>query len=207
MDLTQMSPQQSKLIALIEPIVQPLGYEVVSVEVNTHRSKVLRVFIDRSIDSASSTPPMIGVEDCATVSRALDEPLEQSQELDAIFHGTPYELEVSSPGVDRVLRTLPDFIRFSGRRVRVHTFRPLLAGELLNDSYLEKNPKQKNFLGVLHSTEGDRISILLEREGKKLKGSKKKNVADLPTGDLVWIPLGLITKANLEPVFEFDDEE
>jgi ribosome maturation factor RimP len=135
-----------RLIELMGPMIESLGYEIVHVEVQTHREKTLRIFID--FNEAQTNGKGIGIEDCVKVARFLDEPLDQHQEIDSIFHGT-YELEVSSPGVDRPLRQAKDFERFKDRQVRIHTFRPLNAEEIQNEAYLAKNPRQKNFLGLL----------------------------------------------------------
>jgi len=177
--------KETALIQKIAELIAPLGYEVVHLEVQTHRSRVLRLFID------FAEAPMgkaVGIEDCANVSRALDEPLEGMPELEAVFGGAPYELEVSSPGVDRPLRALKDYDRFSGKTVRVHVFRPLTAEELGNAEFQTKNPKQKNFVGTLEGRVGDdRIRLELDPEVG-------------PAGR-VTIPLSLVSKANLEPRF------
>lgn len=182
-----MQANEARLIEIITPLIAPLGYEVVHVEIQTHRHKVLRLFIDFSETpkaEASGKIPAIGIEDCVKVTKALDEPLDQNSEVEALFHGA-YELEVSSPGVDRPLRQKKDYERFAGRSVRLHTFRALSQDEMGNAAYFAKNPKQKNFIGVLKGLSGDRLL--------------------LAAGDAeITIPLPLISKANLEPVFDFD---
>lgn len=178
--------KESALIQRITELIAPMGYEVVHLEVQTHRNRVLRLFIDfvQSKDGKA-----VSIEDCANVSRKLDEPLDQMPELEAVFGGAPYDLEVSSPGVDRPLKRLQDFERFAGKQVRVHVFRPLTAEELSNSEFQSKNPKAKNFVGILEGSVGeDRIRMSLDPTGG-------------PTGT-VTIPLSLVTKANLEPKFD-----
>lgn len=209
---TAKSPTD-KLIALLSPLVAPLGYEIVHLEVHTHREKVLRLFIDHLEPTGQGAGPGIGIEDCVKVSRALDEPLDQMPDVDAAFHGAAYELEVSSPGVDRPLRTPRDYERFSGRDARIHVFRPLTAEELENSGYQQKNPKQKNFLGTLKGVRGEKVVLhvspsmgLSKSSGKKGKGGKAE--PETNSAEAVMIPLPLISKANLEPKFdEFDDKE
>lgn len=209
---------EDRLISWIQPVVEPLGFEVVHVEVQNFRHKILRLFIDR-ISGGGVT-----LDDCAEVSKALDEPLEKTPELEAIFKG-PYDLEVSSPGVDRPLRKARDFVRFEGREARIHVFRPLTAEELGDAAYQARNPKQKNFLGVLRGLRNPSTaseSVLLEvsadggsvqgktagRTNKKKAGKKNSAEADANrTGTVVAIPLPLISKANLEPAFDFDGDE
>jgi ribosome maturation factor RimP len=202
-----------QLLDLLEPLVEPLGYELVHGEVETHRARVLRIFIDFSKKPEGAPPKTIGIEDCVKVTRTIDEPLDQKEELlvavNQIFHGASYELEVSSPGVDRPLRQERDFLRFIGREARIHTYRALSAGELANDSYHEKNPKQKNFLGALVGMKDGNVvlkinltgSVQNKVEAKKKTKTTKKSVPSA-TEAIVQIPLSLISKANLEPDFE-----
>jgi ribosome maturation factor RimP len=101
-----------KLIALTEPLLGQLGYELVDLEYAPGRAHaLLRIFIDRA--------PGVGLDDCERVSR----------EISALFDvedpvPTGYTLEVSSPGLDRVLRTPAHFQRFVGERVRVELRQP-----------------------------------------------------------------------------------
>ncbi len=178
-----------ELTEFITNVLQPLHYEVVSIEVQK-RQKKLRIFIDRSTDDRQSTPSPrtpIGIEDCIQVTKALDEPLEQFPLMTHLFDGT-YELEVSSPGVERPLAQPLDYEKFRGSRIRVHTFRPLIAQEIGNAAYLESNSKQKNFVGTL-----DGIA----------KGEPQPFVKmTLESNHEIQIPLELISKAHLEPKWD-----
>jgi ribosome maturation factor RimP len=219
------SPSASeRLLELLTPMVEQLGYDLVHLEIQTHRQPVLRLFIDRLEDAADGQPggvtvrPKGGVtiEDCAIVSRALDEPLDALPEIEKLFHGA-YELEVSSPGVDRPLRRPRDYERYFGREARIHVYRPLTAEELGNADYQAKNPKQKNYLGriqELDEAEGPHPKVLLTliQEGSvkaaKATAKTKKAASRTNSGEIrVWIPLALISKANLEPTFEFGDSD
>src|ERR1700760_1375889 len=92
------------LIALIEPVLGPLGYELVEVEYAAGRTQaVVRLFIDQ--------PAGITVDDCEKVSREVAALLDVEDPVP-----TAYTLEVSSPGFDRVLRTPAHFARFVGER-------------------------------------------------------------------------------------------
>jgi ribosome maturation factor RimP len=195
------------LIEIIDRLIAPLGYEVVHLELQSHRQKTLRVFIDFA-DAEGKT---IGIEDCVAVTRALDEPLDQIPEVEAILHGS-YELEVSSPGVDRPLRQAKDFKRFADREVRIHTFRPLTAEEVGNSSYFAKNPKQKNFFGTLLGISGDKVQLAVSpgpsaEKGKSKRKPKTNKEAETGTHAEISIPLPLISKANLEPKFDFGSDE
>jgi ribosome maturation factor RimP len=108
---------RERLIALIEPVLVRLGYELVELEYAAGRSRaVVRLFIDHlGIDK----PAGIAVEDCERVSREVAALLDVDDPIP-----TAYTLEVSSPGFDRVLRTAAHFERFVGSRVFVELKAP-----------------------------------------------------------------------------------
>src|ERR1700710_938011 len=92
------------IAALLEKTVTQIGYELVDLEMS-NRGKMLRLFIDK--------PEGITVEDCATVSNHVSQLLSVEMDLD-------YDrLEVSSPGLDRVLKKPADFARFIGQRIKL----------------------------------------------------------------------------------------
>jgi ribosome maturation factor RimP len=98
---------------LCTPITAQLDLELVEVEyVREGNRWILRVTIDSDAG--------ISHADCEAVSRQLDEALEKADPI----AGT-YDLEVTSPGAERPLRTDRDFIRFQGRLVLVKTFAPI----------------------------------------------------------------------------------
>lgn len=98
---------RDKLIALSEPLLEALGYELVDLECAAGRSHAtLRFFIDRAEG--------VGLDDCERVSHELSALLDVEDPVP-----TAYTLEVSSPGADRVLRTPAHFQRFVGERVWV----------------------------------------------------------------------------------------
>ena len=103
---------RERLIALIEPVLTRLGYELVELEYAAGRSQaVVRLFID--------TPAGITVDDCERVSRDVAALLDVDDPIP-----TAYTLEVSSPGFDRLLRIPAHFERFMGERVFVELKAP-----------------------------------------------------------------------------------
>jgi ribosome maturation factor RimP len=130
----------------IEERVRELGYELVELERAGSKARpVLRVRIDRAGPEAGDG---VSVGDCARVSRALEEFLDESSSVP-----TKYVLEVSSPGVERPLVRAADFARFVGHEVVVRGYAPLagrgrrLEGELL---------------GLSDGGDGERVRIRLE---------------------------------------------
>jgi ribosome maturation factor RimP len=126
------------LHTLLERSVSGLGYEMVDLEVS-NRGKLLRLFIDK--------PEGVNIDDCVLVSNQLSNLL-------AVEHDIDYDrLEVSSPGMDRVLKKESDFLRFIGQRASVKLRMPIEG--------------RKNFLGILRGLEQG--ELLLEIEGVEHK--------------------------------------
>ena len=101
-----------KLIGLVEPLLGNLGYELVDLEFGGGRSSgMLRVFIDREQG--------VGIDDCERVSREISALLDVHDPVP-----TAYRLEVSTPGLDRVLRTAAHFVRFVGALIEVELTAP-----------------------------------------------------------------------------------
>lgn len=122
---------RERLIALTEPLVAGLGYELVDIEYAATRSEAtLRVYIDwpdgkmpASVavnpDDESRAFDGIGVEDCERVSRELSALLDVEDPIEVA-----YQLEVSSPGADRILRTVAHYRRHVGQRAHVELNAP-----------------------------------------------------------------------------------
>lgn len=103
----------NKLSALLQPLVEDLGYEFVGLEYHNHpKQSVLRVYIDASDG--------VGLEDCERVSREVAALLDVEDPISG-----HYSLEISSPGLDRPLFTLEQFGRFTGEEVAVTLFAPV----------------------------------------------------------------------------------
>jgi ribosome maturation factor RimP len=123
---------RDQLVELLAPVVSDLGYELWELEYTTQSGGLLRLYID----SAEG----ISVEDCERVSRAVSAAMDEADPI-----ASNYTLEVSSPGLDRVLRTVEHFARFVGEQVRVET-RQLVGG-------------RKRFVGKLSEVAGGAITL------------------------------------------------
>lgn len=168
-----------QLQAQIESVIAPLGYEVVALEMSAGGGRTLRLYIDfleNALLSEQSELKRVSLDDCVVVNRALDELLETTPLIEGA-----YNLEVSSPGVERPLRKEKDFRRFAGQKVRISTFRSLTADELANPAYWDKNKRQKNFLGILCGLSENSQDIQLSIDGQTIK-----------------IPRDLVAKSHLE---------
>jgi ribosome maturation factor RimP len=122
-------------LELLDKTVTGLGYELVDVE-RSPRGRVLRLFIDKR-----DKPGGVDVEDCALVSNQLSRVL-------AVENVDYDRLEVSSPGLDRVLKKAEDFERFAGSTINVKLRLPI-AG-------------RRNFSGVLHGLQGTTVSMVID---------------------------------------------
>jgi ribosome maturation factor RimP len=191
--------REAKLAEMIEGWIQPLGYKVVHLELIQGREPKLRVFIDFS----EVGDQLIGIEDCVTVTKAINEPLDEWSETEGGIKEA-YDLEVSSPGMNRPLRRREDFLRFGGERIRIHTVRPATAEELGDEALWNQNSKRKNFVGTLVALETDELRFVLESEKKaSAKKGKRKAKADAATEEVdrleVGLPLSIISKVYLDP--------
>ena len=120
---------------LIDITVTGLGYELVDIE-QSPRGRILRVFIDKPEKEGG-----VDVEDCALVSNQLSRVL--------AVENIDYErLEISSPGLDRVLKKLADFERFTGSEINLRLRLPL-AG-------------RRNFNGVLRGVQDGKLCLTMD---------------------------------------------
>ncbi|WP_295540940.1 ribosome maturation factor RimP [uncultured Thiohalocapsa sp.] len=133
-----MKGVQSQLRDLVCSVVEPMGYECVGVE-HEAAAAVLRVYIDHADG--------IGLDDCESVSHQLSGALDVADPI-----AGHYDLEVSSPGLDRPLFALEHFQRFTGARVRVR-----LA---------EKLDGRRRFDGRIAGVDGE--TVWLDAEGGRL---------------------------------------
>jgi len=125
---------------LSEPILTQKGMELVDVEYKMEQgSWVLRLYIDK--------PGGVTVDDCSDVSTELGMLLDVK---DIITHA--YNLEVSSPGLDRPLTKEKDFLKYTGKKVRIKTKQPISG--------------RRNFSAILDGFSEGKI-FLFDSEGKK----------------------------------------
>ncbi len=133
-----MVRQNQALLDLIEPEVSALGYELLGIELNRNgHGSILRVYIDK--------PDGITIDDCVTVSQQLTGMLDVEDPIKG-----QYELEVSSPGLDRPIFTIEQFRKYIGETIKLRLY--------------EKINERKRFTGVLISVENDMILINCENE-------------------------------------------
>lgn len=110
----------------VEQIIAGTALELVDVEYVREKNWYLRVFIDK--DGG------VDLEDCQRVSEKLSKVLDEKDPIQ-----DNYLLEVSSPGLDRILKKDKDFIRYAGRTVDIHFFKPYKGTKDLVAELVRKN--------------------------------------------------------------------
>ena len=127
---------ESRILLIAKPIIQDMGFEVIRIRLIDGKSKLIQIMID--------SPKMnITVDDCANISNELSAAIDVEDPYEDAFN-----LEVSSPGIDRPLTRLCDFDQWSGYEAKLET-----------TSAIEG---QKRFKGVLSGTNGDEVLIKLD---------------------------------------------
>jgi len=130
------------LAEIIQPIVEFHGADLIDIEyAGNPRSQVLRVFVN--------TDTGIRLEQCERISRDISDILDQKNLIP-----NRYRLEVSSPGLDRPLKTTKDFKRHLGRKVAIRY--SLAQGEM------------KSITGVVEHVDETSVTIATNKEQEKI---------------------------------------
>ncbi|WP_440874034.1 ribosome maturation factor RimP [Thalassotalea sp. PLHSN55] len=133
-----MAKFEQKLAEMLRPAVEEVGKELLGVEfISAGNQSVLRLFIDHENG--------IDVDDCAEVSRQVGAILDVEDPI-----SSEYNLEVSSPGLDRPLFDLPQFQAVIGETINVKLSIPL-------------NGRRK-FKGILEAIENDTLIVTLDNQ-------------------------------------------
>ena len=158
------------LHGLIDKTVTQLGYELVDLEIS-NRGKLLRVFIDKL--NPADIKDSVNIDDCVLVSNQLGNVL-------TVDHEIEYDrLEISSAGMDRVLKKEKDFVRFVGERAQIK-LRVGIKDE--SADAVDTTLPRKTFLGFLKGVEAG--NVLIDCDGINYE-----------------LALSNIDKARLSPVF------
>ena len=133
-----MAKIEAQVQELLEPIINNSGYDLYDV-IYTKEGKdyYLKIFIDKENG--------IGIEDCEKVNELINDILD---EKDLIPES--YFLEVSSPGLERLLRKEKHFLSNIGKEIIVKLYRPI--------------NKKREFIGILKSFENNKIILEVEKE-------------------------------------------
>jgi ribosome maturation factor RimP len=165
-------PIAERAAALLEPIIARDGFELVEVEwLREGGSWVLRVYVDR--------PGGVTIDHCQALSRTIEPVLDVEDLVEPA-----YQLEVSSPGVERPLRKPEHFQRFAGERAHVKAFGPVESRAGAAPAGAGPGAR-KSWTGILRGFRDGAVEIEVD-------------------GELHRIPHHKIAKAHLEYDFEAD---
>jgi ribosome maturation factor RimP len=127
---------EARIAHIVEPVLADLGYRLVRVKVSAMNGTTVQIMAERPDGSMT-------VEDCEKVSRDVSPVLDVEDPIDRA-----YNLEVSSPGIDRPLVRRSDFERHAGHVAKIELMRP--------------QDGRKRYRGRLAGLEGDGIRVELE---------------------------------------------
>ncbi len=152
-----MARLEEKLTEMLEPGVEALGFELVGIEyVRAGKHSILRVFIDHENG--------ISVDDCADVSHQVSAILDVEDPIN-----TEYNLEVSSPGMDRPLFKEKHFQQVVGQEVQIRLAMPM--------------DNRRNFKGTLLSCEEGVVSVEVDGQQFQLAVANIEKANVVPTFD------------------------
>lgn len=147
-----MASIETKIEALIEPIILELNYELYDVEYTKEgKDYYLRVYIDNKTG--------ISLDDCEKVNNAISNILDEAD-----YIKEQYFLEVSSCGLERVLRKDKHLASNIGKNIEINLFKPLDG--------------KKQYRGILNSFDKEIITIIIEDLQKKIE---RKKIAQIKT--------------------------
>ena len=138
------TPEDLRLLDLLDPVAEAAGYEIVRLRLMGGGVRRLQVMAERP-DPAGG-PGHMEIEDCTVLARAISEVLDAADPISG-----EYNLEVSSPGIDRPLTRLQDFEVYQGLEAKLELDRPVEGG-------------RKRFRGMLAGVEGKDVLVDLEGE-------------------------------------------
>ena len=158
-DLIAKSVIEKKILEIIDPVISDMGFELVRLRLMSNEEITLQIMAVRPSG-------YINVDECAEISTAISAVLDvEDPILDA------YNLEVSSPGIDRPLTRLKDFVSFEGYEAKLET-------EQLIDG-------RRRFKGVLAGVEKDEVLINVSEGTIGLKFDWLSEAKLLLTDDLI----------------------
>ncbi|WP_022705810.1 MULTISPECIES: ribosome maturation factor RimP [Paracoccus] len=139
-DLIAKTAIDRRLAEIIIPVIEDMGFELVRVRLQGGKTPLLQIMADRPEGG-------INVDDCAEISTAVSATLDVEDPVE-----DAYNLEVSSPGIDRPLTRMKDFETFEGYEVKLETNQQIDG--------------RKRWKGILAGTEGNEVLINIEEAGE-----------------------------------------
>ena len=173
----------ARVTAMAEQAAAPAGIEIVEVELKgSGRHHLLRIYIDR--------PQGVSHADCELVSRAVSDALDADDPIPG-----SYELEVSSPGVERKLTRWQDWLRFCGKKARVVLREPVRPEPPPNPGFAKRTEGELKSSSA--QAEGSVVRVK-SFDGSILRAENHTVTMELAGGATVTFPMELVDRANLK---------
>lgn len=165
----RQTPLEIKISKIVKPVIEDLGYALVFVKIVGEAGGIMNVQIMAENPETKRLP----IDACAAISRAISAVMDVEDPISG-----RYTLEVSSPGIDRPLTRLEDFVTYTGYEAKIESDMPAENG-------------QRKFRGRLLGLDGEQIMIVTEQ------GEAKVPYSSLVKAKLVLTDELIKTTANL----------
>ncbi|WP_241973764.1 ribosome maturation factor RimP [Candidatus Pantoea edessiphila] len=134
-----MSKLRNNLIKLVSEIIENLGYQFIGIQFIKNHVSIFRIYIDKENG--------VNINDCANTSYQISKIIDTKNLI-----STPYNLEISSPGLNRPLFTVEQYLKFLGKKVSL-----LLYVAIQN---------RRKWKGIIKSVKGDIITVNVKGHDK-----------------------------------------
>lgn len=152
------TPQEHKIINIVRPAIEDLGYRLVLVE---FQSGILQILCENPADGS------LGIDDCTKINKVISPMLEVEDPISGA-----YTLEISSPGIDRPLITADDFEKYKGFEAKIELDMPIESG-------------QKRFRGLVLGCDGEMIKIRVDNVEHLLEVNNIRKARLVLTDELI----------------------
>ena len=150
--------EESKISSLIELELEELGYLIVQVKINSHE-RALQIMMERISGE-------LNINDCTNASRVIMPVIETNKLLP-----DNYRIEISSPGIDRILVRKKDFVQYIGNEIKVEL--------------IEKIENKKNYRGEIFGFEEDYL-LLTDAKSTDINNKVKIPIQNINKAKLVF---------------------
>ena len=132
---------ETKISDIIRPVIEDLGYRLVAVDITQANTMPVLLIMAENPETQN-----LDLDGCASISREVSAILDVEDPIEGA-----YRLEVSSPGIDRLLFSKDDFNRYKGHEVKIELARPNSEG-------------RKKYRGQIASTNDNNVTLLVDNE-------------------------------------------
>ena len=184
----------ARLVELIEPEAEALGFELVRVKMMPSEAgdggEALQIMAE---DPATG---QLVIEQCAALSRRVSDAIDEREEAGEVLIEGAYHLEVSSPGIDRPLTRAKDFANWAGHEARI----------VMDKGYVASSGGQRTYKGELGGIDGDMVQITDAKAGAASLPQDQIHSAKLVLTDALIAATKPLDTAGAEDIVEEPSE-